>query len=46
MVSPNSSLLDEFFPFLKIDMEDFLNCKDPPNFDWISTEDPDKCMLR
>ena len=32
-VSPNSSLLDEFSPFSKIDMEDILNCENPPGFD-------------
>jgi len=39
-VSPNSSLLDEFFPSPKFDIEDILNCQDPLDFDCISTEDP------
>ena len=33
VVYPNSSLLDEFFPSAEIDMEDILNCQDPPDFD-------------
>ena len=33
VVSSNSSLLDEFPPSPKIDMEDVLNCEDPPDFD-------------
>ena len=40
MVSLNSSLLDAFLPSPEIDMEDVLNCQDPPNFNWISTKDP------
>jgi len=32
-VSPNSSLLGEFPPSPGIDMEDILNCQDPPDFD-------------
>jgi len=42
VVSPNSSLLDEFSPSLEINMEDILNCQDPPGFDWISTKDLDR----
>jgi len=41
VVSPNSSLLDDFSPSLKIDMEDVLECEDPPALDWISHEDLD-----
>jgi len=39
-VSPKSSLLDEFPPSPKIDMKDVLNCEDPPDFDWISHQNP------
>jgi len=42
VVSPNSSLLDEFLPSPEIDMEDVLSCEDPPDFDWISYENPDQ----
>ena len=31
VISPNSSLLDEFLLSLKIDIEDVLNCEDPPD---------------
>ena len=40
-VSSNSSVLNEFPPSPEIDMKDVLKCKDPPNLDWISHEDPD-----
>ena len=40
IVSPNSSLLDAFLLSSEINIEDISNCQDPPNFDWISTEDP------
>jgi len=33
VVSPNSSLLDEFPHSPEIDLEDVLNCEDPPDFD-------------
>jgi len=46
VVSPTSSLLEEFSPSLEIDMEDILNCENPPDFDWISTKDLTKGMLR
>jgi len=39
--SSNSSLLDEFSHSPEINIEDVLNCEDPPDFDWISTKDPD-----
>ena len=39
VVSPNSSTLDEFPPSPEIDMEDLLNCEDPPNSNWICYED-------
>ena len=42
VVSPNSPLLDTFPPSPEIGMEDILNFQDPPNFDWISIEDPDQ----
>ena len=42
VVSPNSSLLDEFPPSPEIEMEDVLDCDNPPNFDWISTKDPNQ----
>ena len=45
-VSLNSSLLDEFLPSSEIDMEDILNCQGPPNFDWISTGDPDQGYVK
>ena len=38
--SPNSSLLDEFPPSSEIDTEHVLTCEDPPDFDWISIENP------
>jgi len=37
VISTNSSLLNEFLPSPEIDMEDILNCEDPPNFNWIFT---------
>jgi len=40
VISPNSSLLNAFPPSTEISMEDVLNCQDPPNFNWISTKDP------
>ena len=46
MVSPNSSLLHKFPPSLEIDMEDILNCGDPPDFDWISHEDPNQRYVK
>jgi len=42
VVSPNSSVLDEFPPSSEIDMEDVLNCEKPPDFNWISHEDPNQ----
>jgi len=36
----SSSLSDALPLFPKIDIEDALNSKDPPNSDWISFEDP------
>jgi len=46
VVSPSCSLLNAFLLSPKIDMEDVLNCQDPPNFDWISTKDPDQgCVM-
>jgi len=40
MVSPHSSILDALSLSPEIDMEDILNCEDPPDSDWISYEDP------
>ena len=42
VVSPNSSQSDAFLLSLEIDMEDGLDYQDPPDFDWISTEDLDQ----
>jgi len=42
VVSLNSSLVDAFLLSYEIDMEDVLNCQDPPDFDWISIKDPDQ----
>jgi len=39
VISPNSSVLDEFPPSPEIDMKDVLNCEDPLDFDRISHED-------
>ena len=36
MVSPHSSILDALPLSHEIDMEDILNCEDPPDFKWIS----------
>jgi len=41
VISPNSSLLDDFSPSPEIDLEDVLNCEDPPDFNWISHVDLD-----
>jgi len=41
MVSPHSYILDALPVAPEIDMEDVQNCEDPPDFDWISYEDPD-----
>ena len=46
MVSPNSCLLDESPPSPEIDIEDVLNCEDPTDFDWISTEDPNQRYIK
>ena len=40
MASPSFSLSDAFPYSPEIDMDDVMNCQDPPNFDWISAEDP------
>ena len=40
VVSPSSSLLDALPLFPKINIDDVLNCEDPPNSGWISYEDP------
>ena len=42
VVSSSSSLSDTFRLSPEIDMEDALNCQDPPDFDWILTEDPNQ----
>jgi len=42
IVSPNSFLLDAFLLSSEINIEDISNCQDPPNFDWISSEDPNQ----
>ena len=31
---------------LKIEMEDGLNCHEPSDFDWFSTEDPDQGYVK
>ena len=46
VVSPNSYLLDDFSPSPEIYMEDVLNCEDPPDFDWISHEDPNQTYVK
>jgi len=30
----------------EIDMEDILNCEDPPDFDWISIKHPSKKYVK
>jgi len=40
--SPHSSLSDALSLSPEIDMMDVYNCQNPPDFDWISTEDPDQ----
>jgi len=45
-ISPNSFLFDEFSPSPNIDKKDILNCQYPPNFDWISAEDPDQGYVK
>ena len=42
VVSPHSSILDALLLSPKIDMEDVLNYKDPPDSNLISYEDPDQ----
>ena len=37
VISPSSFLLNALPLSFEIDIEDVLNCEDPPNFDWIST---------
>ena len=46
MVSPNSfqSVALPFSP--EIDIDNVLICQDPPDFDWISTEDPDQGYVK
>ena len=46
VLSLDSSLLDEFLPSPEIDMEDFLNCQDPPDFDWFSIGDPNQRYVK
>jgi len=46
VVSPNSLLLGGFPLSSKINMEDVLNCQGPPDFDWISNEDPDEGYVK
>jgi len=46
VVSPNSSLLDEFPPSPEIDIEDVLNYEDPLDFDWISHENPNQMYVK
>jgi len=46
VVSPNSSLLDAFPPSPEIHIEDTLNCQDPPDFNWIFTENPDQGYVK
>ena len=46
VISPNSSLLDDFSPSPEIDLEDVLNCEDPPDLDWISHKDPDQKYVK
>ena len=46
MVSRSSSLLDALPLSPEIDMEDILNCEDPPNSDWISYEDSDQRYVK
>jgi len=45
-ISPCSSLLDALSLSPEIDIEDVLNCDDPPNSDWISDKDPDQQYAR
>ena len=46
VVSPNSSLLDALPIFPEIDIEDVLNCHDPPDLHWISYKDPDQRYVK
>ena len=46
VVSPNSSQSDAFALFPEIDMEDGLDCQDPSDFDWMSTEDPNQGYMK
>jgi len=46
VVSPNSSILDVFPPLPENGMEDILNCEDPSDFDWISTEYPNQRYVK
>jgi len=46
VVSPSSYLLDALPFSSEIDMENVLNCDDPPNFDWISYKDPDQRYVK
>ena len=46
VVSPNSSLLDDFPPSPETDMEHVLNCEDLPDFNWSFYEDPDQRYVK
>jgi len=46
VVSPSFSSSDAFPLSPETDMADALNCQDPPNFDWISTKDPDQGYVK
>jgi len=46
VISPNSCLLDALPLSPETNMENVLNCDDPPNFEWISYKDSDQRYVK